>query len=175
MELIKEIYEGDIGIKSEEGKILYDIRKAARAVVFNKEKQMPMLFVSKNNYHKLPGGGIEGQESNLEALEREIEEEVGAKVKIGGEIGLVIEYRNQHQLLQLSYCYFAEIVDELQKPDFTDEEISNGFQLEWYSIDKALETVRNDQPYDYVGKFIQQRDLTILTRAKELMDKELKL
>lgn len=40
----------------------FKVRKAARAIVFDKDKNIGILFVANHNYHKLPGGGIEDGE-----------------------------------------------------------------------------------------------------------------
>ena len=95
MELITEIYEEHIGHIKLDSEELYKVRKASRAVLFNSLNQIALPFVSKNMYHKLPGGGIEKGESIIEALNREIIEEVGAKIDIISEIGTIIEYRDK--------------------------------------------------------------------------------
>ena len=172
MELLREIYEKDIGIKSCEEKQLYEVRKAARAIVINHKEQMALLFVSKNNYHKLPGGGLEKQENIEEALGREILEEVGVKGEIIDEVGVIIEYRSQFKLLHISYCYLVQVINELEKPKFTEDEISNGFELKWIGIEEALDVLKSDKPHDYVGKFIQERDLTFLSSAKKLIESD---
>ena len=53
VEIIKEIYEGDIGFKTIEDRISYSLRKAARAVIISSSNQIAVLYVSKDNYHKL--------------------------------------------------------------------------------------------------------------------------
>jgi hypothetical protein len=41
---------------SEEEVKNYSTREAGRAVVFNENKNIALLYVSKENYYKLPGG-----------------------------------------------------------------------------------------------------------------------
>lgn len=48
----------------------YQIRKAARAIVRNQNNEIAILAVTTENYHKLPGGGVENGEDMLMALER---------------------------------------------------------------------------------------------------------
>ena len=157
MNLIKEIYLED-DIKCEK----YNIRKAARSVAFNDENKIAILNVSRYNYHKLPGGGIEDGEDIYEALRREMLEEVGANIEVTGEIGTIIEYRNKFELLQISYCYKANIVGELMSTNFTDKELSGGFMLEWRTLDEAIEMLKSDKPANYEGEFIIKRDLEFL-------------
>ena len=49
----------------------YKERRASRAVVFDREKNIALLRITKKYFHKLPGGGIEDGESIADALERE--------------------------------------------------------------------------------------------------------
>lgn len=170
MELIKEIYEKDIGYKNENTEITYKLRKASRSIVLNGSKKIALLYVSKNKYHKLPGGGIEAGEDIKTALNREVMEEAGVNINILGEIGAIIEYRNKHELLQISYCYYSEVKGEIKEPSFTEEEINNGFKLKWVSLDEGISILENDIPDNYVGKFIQRRDLLFLKSACFLLN-----
>ena len=166
MELVKEIFEKDIGYNYENIDIAYKLRKASRSIVITDSGEIALLYVSKNNYHKLPGGGIElGEDINI-ALNREVMEEVGVNIDVLGEIGTIIEYRNKHELLQISYCYYSRVKGDIKETSFTDEEINNGFQLKWVTLDEAISIIENDTPDNYVGKFIQSRDLLFLKRAK---------
>ena len=165
MELIKEIYDDASEQYTDH---TYRIRKASRAVVINDRDEIAILFVSKGNYHKLPGGGIKSNETIYDALKREVEEVVGAQIEDIQEIGITIEYRNQEELLQLSYGYLAKATGELKDPMYTVNE-DDGFVLRWVPIQIAIEIIKQDMPADYVGTFIQQRDLEFLLKADELI------
>ncbi|MBU3093516.1 NUDIX domain-containing protein [Clostridium sp. CF011] len=166
MELIKEIYEKDIGYNYEDIGISYKLRKASRSIVLNDSRKIALLYVSKNNYHKLPGGGIEAGEDRNIALNREVKEEAGVNIDILGEVGTIIEYKNMQKLLQISYCFYSKVKGCIKQPSFTDEEIDNGFQLKWVALDEAILILENDTPDNYIGKFIQIRDLLFLKRAE---------
>ena len=112
MHLIKEITEKEVTNNSTVlSGIKYTLRKAARAVLF-KDDKIAILFVSKNNYHKLPGGGIEPGENIHEALQREILEETGCTSEIGEPIGITIEYKDMVGFLQISYVFSAVVIKE---------------------------------------------------------------
>ncbi|TMV50321.1 NUDIX domain-containing protein [Paenibacillus mesophilus] len=167
MKLLAEIAEEDIGYEMPQTENNYRVRKASRAIVVNALKQIALLYVSKQNYHKLPGGGIERGESIADALSREIMEEVGVEIKVNGEVGLIIEYRDRFELLQISYCFFASMERTKEGPSFTEEEQQDGFELKWVELEEAIELVRDDVPTNYVGRFIQKRDYAFLRAFQE--------
>lgn len=172
MELIREITESDANIPPSSKKdIRYELRKAARALVFNREGKIAILFASKFNYHKLPGGGVEDGEDILTGLERELLEETGCKVEMRPQdVGVVIEYRSEDGLLQISYCYLADVIGEPGEVAFTEREIENGFELQWLSMEEAINFLENDAPASYFEKFVRARDLSFLKHAKEILD-----
>lgn len=47
-------------------------REAVRAVLLDERQMIPLLYVARHRYHKLPGGGIDDGESREVALEREL-------------------------------------------------------------------------------------------------------
>ena len=162
MRLLKTIADGDTNN--------YTIMEySARGVMLNDENKIPILFVSKYNYHKLPGGGIEQSESKYEALKREITEETGCKIEIQGEVGEIALYFTRFKVEQHSYCYFGKIIKK-GIPQFTKEEIEEGFELQWYKLSEALEVLKNDNPDNYEGSLIQRRDIEFLKEAKELFN-----
>ncbi|MFH1456099.1 MAG: NUDIX domain-containing protein [archaeon] len=168
MQLLKEIRDKDLGIDPKE-EVKYRLRMAARAVLLDKNNKIALLHVTKHHYHKLPGGGIEDEEQILAALQREIMEEAGCTLNVKENVGIIIEYRDEHEILQLSFCYLGNVKENSKKLDFTEKEISLGFELIWVDINEAIELLEKAEPTSYSGKFIIKRDLTFLKKAKELM------
>jgi ADP-ribose pyrophosphatase YjhB (NUDIX family) len=171
MELIREIYDSDIdsddlGYREK----FYEMRKAARAIVFNENQEVAILYSRKNEYHKLPGGGVEEGESLIESLKREIKEEVGCDSEIKGELGIVIECKNGHKKIQISYCYIANIKGDIMNTSYTKNEILEEFRLKWMSLDAAIRIFKEDSPLDYTGKFIRERDLTFLKKMRDISE-----
>jgi len=170
MKLLKQLKDADFPYDHPD----IEIRSAARAVLFDDKNFVPILFVSKHNYHKLPGGGIKPSEDKMKGLEREVLEEVGSNIKVSGEIGKIVEYRSKenfdwiYDLKQTSYCYLGKITSK-GTPKFTKTEINDGFQLIWLTLDQAISVLSSDQPNNQEGKFIRERDLTFLSAAKDLI------
>ncbi len=169
MQLIKEITHGDIGLAGSMKDVKYRVRKATRAVLCNDAFQIALLHVAKDGYYKLPGGGLENSESVSAALRREIYEEVGSGLQILQKIGVVIEYREQHELLQISYNFLCKTVGELVRPRLTAKELNLGFKPIWLDIDEAIGAVSSYMGEKYTAKFIASRDLCILRQAKTLL------
>ena len=85
------------------------------------------------------------------------------------ELGIIEEYRNEHELNQLSYCFLANLVDGKGTPTLEDSEIAEGFETVWMSIEEAITAFEADEAdmKNYSGKFMCLRDLTFLREAQK--------
>lgn len=162
MELLKIINPDKIDEKNIAD---WQYRKAARAVVFDIENKVGLLHVKKENYYKLPGGGIEEGEDIKTALDRECEEELGIEVEVIREIGIIIEFRTKFKLHQTSYCFIAKTSSEKKNPKFTDGEKSLCFEPVWVKPKEALKLLKSKQTSSYEGKFIRERDIIFMEKA----------
>lgn len=148
-------------------------RSAARAVLLDPNGQVYLLNVSKHDYHKLPGGGIDEGEDTKQALERELMEEVGCRAEIVADLGCIVEFRDYEAggLKQTSYCYLAKQVGEQQASALEVSELEEGmFEVKAESIDDAIALLERDDPDNLEGKFIQKRDLCFLRAAKQILN-----
>lgn len=145
-------------------------RKAARAVLLDKEGRVYLLNVGKYSFHKLPGGGIKESEEIIEALERELLEEVGCRAKVIAELGSVVEYKQFAGLIQTSYCYLAQQVGDQVESALEESELADGMsEVKANNIDEAIELILNDTPENKGGLFIKKRDLAFLQAAKNFL------
>lgn len=145
------------------------LRQAARAIVLDDDHRVALLHVSKKGFYKLPGGGVENGEDLLTALKRECREEAGSSIEVIRELGMIVEYRGKFGVRQESYCYIARLIGEKDQPDFTLHEKEDGFTLLWVPLDEALRLIAEAQPQDYLGNFVQPRDLTFLQEAARVL------
>lgn len=145
--------------------IEYVKRTAVRAILQDLEtKEIAIIHVSKGNYYKLPGGGVEDDEDHIVALTRELLEETGCRVTLDPSscFGKVEEFRND--LNQISYCYIANLVEDTGRRALTDLESAEGLSHSWVSVDKAIELMKNATPTSELGRFIKFRDLYLVER-----------
>ena len=118
-------------------------RDAARAIVL-RDRQILLLHTQRYDDYSLPGGGIDKDETPINGLIRELQEETGAQ-NIGNivEFGCYEEYRPWYrdnlQIVHMrSFCYRCSIDEQLQSPSFEAHEIANGMTPRWIDIDQAI-------------------------------------
>lgn len=147
-------------------------RHAARAIVRDTEGNIALLHATKNNYHKLPGGGVEDGEDKAAALDRECLEEIGCHIQNVRELGKIEEWRNRCDLPdtglhQTSFCYIADIRGEKGSPTLTESEIEEGFVTVWMPLEGAIAQLEREQAdrVHYEANFMTKRDLTFLKTA----------
>lgn len=170
MKLLREIHHSEIvpNTKDKDSSGFRE-RHAARAIVTDEDGRIALLYVGKYGYHKLPGGGVEDNEDIKQALKRELLEEIGCRAEVTAELGKVIEYRDEWDQKQISYCYLAKQIGEAGPPDFTEKELSEGFAIVWAkNIDEAIALLGQDAPEEYGATFIRERDLTFLETARAI-------
>jgi len=172
MKFLDEITEESLDIRPAE-EILgrsFTLRKSARSVVLNEKGEFSIQFVGKKNYYKLPGGGVEVDETIEGALRREIQEEVGCAIAIEKELGITIEYRTRHNLLHISYGFLARVQGEIGESAYERGEVDEGLTSLWFPPEKAVALINPSQPVDdYQGKFIVRREYAFLTEAIRML------
>ncbi len=144
-------------------------RQAARAVVFDDDKNVALLHVQKDNYYKLPGGGIEKDEDVITALKRECLEEIGCHIEVDQELGMVIEYREQYHMKQESFCFIAHTVGQKGTPTFSEKELRDQFKALWVPLAEAIRLATESNTEEYQGRFIIPRDLMLLQEAQKIL------
>lgn len=121
-------------------------RNSARGIII-KDKKIALVHSLKYDYYKLPGGGIEQNESNIDAVIRETAEETGLRVLRDSvrEYGFVHRIqkstrRDADVFVQDNYYYFCGVDDGTAEQNLCDYEQDERFTLEFASPQKAIET-----------------------------------
>lgn len=106
-------------------------RYGARGVILNSQNHVGLIYMSEVGFYKLPGGGIETNETKETAFTREIEEETGYRCQILCELGCIEEHKFQNNFLQLSYCFIGIADSGEKKCSLSEHEKSLGFEFVW--------------------------------------------
>ena len=140
-------------------------RIAVDAILFDRNNNIALLHLGKYDIYTIPGGGVDPDEDLITAIKREVLEETGYKCDIICDIGTTFENRAQHNFTQKRHYYIARVIGEKGELQLTDEEISEEITVCWHPIEKALQLIVDDNPSDYVCKFVRKRNIAALTEV----------
>ena len=151
-------------------------RTVVRAIVFDEEDKFYFVrAVRDDDFGKVTlietsGGGVEENEELLDAIKRELKEELGVEVDVVCKIGVVSDYYNlihRHNINNYFLCKVKSFGDKnLTKEEMDDFHLST-LRLSYEEACKEYEYRANSK----LGKLISNRELPILHRAKEILDK----
>ena len=151
-------------------------RNVVRAIVFDEEDKFYFVrAVRDDDFGKATlietsGGGVEENEELLDAIKRELKEELGVEVDVVCKIGVVSDYYNlihRHNINNYFLCKVKSFGDKkLTKEEMDDFHLST-LRLSYEEACKEYEDRANSK----LGKLISNRELPILHRAKEILDK----
>ena len=153
-------------------------RPSVRGIII-KNNQIAMIHSLTYDYYKFPGGGIEKNETHIDALIREVKEESGLKVIKNS----ISEYGYVHRIqkgdmedvfIQENYYYLCDVENTVYKQSLDEYEYQEKFTLEWVSPETVLDTNRN-HPHGEKQKHFQfeamsERECGVI----EILMKELK-
>ena len=170
---MKKLLLMDAGNYSENMK---EIRRiGVRAIAFKDDKLL--MLMCNDNELKLPGGGQDAGESDLDTLVRETCEETGYHVlrdtaEPFGEIEEKrLSYKEPMIWHQFNRLYFCDVDDNPEACKYTPHEIRLGFHPVWVTIEEALKV--NKAMIEAEGKSpLNQREYNSLLLIKEYMDKK---
>ena len=150
------------------------VRTAVRGIIFLDGKLL--LIEDNKNEVKLPGGGKEEGESDLDALIREVREETGYAVvpDSARPFGYIEEKRKSfgedkiwHQFSRL---YFCEVAGEPSDTDYSESERKHGMRVKTCTLDEAIE--ENRAMLNAIGELAwNQREYKTLLLIKEHLEK----
>jgi 8-oxo-dGTP diphosphatase len=144
------------------------VRPAARAVLVDEDGGVYLIRSHTEGYYKLPGGGVEADETLEIALAREVLEETGHLPEIIAPIGQVIQYRHDESFRQDSYAYLARTLGQIQAPELTADEAAAGYQVVRLPSLTAAITALEDLRHNPDWHSMLNRELAILRAAQTL-------
>ena len=146
----------------------FEKRTTARAVIFDSDDKVAIMFVSKIGIYMTPGGGLDGSETLEKGLRRECREEAGCNIQDIQEQGVIVSHRTgQIERTEICHIFTARVDGEKMEPIYMEDEIEEGTELHWYSIDEAIEKVNSYSPTNNNYASFQQRELFHLHLTKD--------
>lgn len=120
------------------------LRRAVRSLIFD-QSNILLIYSPINGDYKLPGGGVEENETDKDALAREIKEECGLRLKtINNKIGKIKEFKKAKEenidcFVMESEYYLCETIDRVfTELNLDDYEKDLEFKPVWIPIEEAL-------------------------------------
>jgi len=147
-------------------------RDSARAIIFFNGK-LVMIKSEMYGEYKFPGGGIDNNETHIDAILREVQEETGlyvlpASIKEYGKTLILRKGVNDDEIFeQESFYYLCDVDTKSCSPPKLDDgyETEYGYKLIYASFDEAINS--NEKLLDMPEIPWAQRDLTVLYELRE--------
>ena len=141
---MRQLFTIDLKDYNPDAKKFY--RPSVRGIIFDDEGKIAMIYSRKYHFYKFPGGGIEGAETYLETLAREIKEETGMTLipESAKEFGEVLKIQKGDESgkdtihIQQNYYYTCEVEDEIGDQNLDDGEKSLEFVLKFVPVEEAI-------------------------------------
>ncbi len=151
-------------------------RRVVRAIVFDDEGYFYFVRAERDDDFgrarviETAGGGVEGDEELEVAIRRELREELGAEVEVICKIGVVSDYYNLIHRHNINNYYLCRVISFGER-HLTEDEASR-WKLSTLKIcyEEAISEYEENNN-SRLGRLIRQRELPILLRAKEILDK----
>ena len=164
MTLLATITDTDLGFSYTMPAVPEETRTAVRAFLFDDEGRIAYMWSGREAQHKLPGGGVEGNETLEQALQREMWEETGCAIQNVQYLGYVEEHRGKGAYLQTSHLCIAQVQGEKGVPQFDENERARAFALKWLTPQQAIQlTVTENTSPEYGLRFQNAREQKLLT------------
>ena len=169
MELLFEIDKKDY---DPDGEVFS--RPSARAIIIQDGK-IAVIYSRKNQFYKIPGGGVESGEDNITAMIREVKEEVGLTVKPETikEFGYVHRIqRGKHEpvFVQDNFYYWCDVENSQELPQYSDAEMREEFVPVFVDLAEAIRVNEEFVKENSLNAMIE-RELRVLKMIRERLVK----
>ena len=172
---MKKLFTIDLKDYNPNGKKFY--RPSVRGIIFDDKNNIAMIYSKKYHFYKFPGGGIEGNETHLDTLAREIKEETGMTLipETAKEFGEVLKVQKGDEVgentihIQQNFYYTCRVEDKIGEQDLDDGEKDLDFVLKFVPVEKAIQANAAFESSDSFKKQMAEREKRVLEIIKETL------
>jgi len=149
--------------------------QSVRVVLLDDKNLVAVLYVGKVKFYTLPGGGIEEGETPEQAAIREVLEETGCDSEIIHTLGIIEENSKTCDWNGINTCFIMKTKGIKGVQSLTEIESDEETEVRWYDLHEALKIITNQkisarsEKEEGIGKIIQERDITLLNGAIEIL------
>lgn len=144
-----------------------EIRIAVKGIIKNNLNEILMIRLETDDdvIIKLPGGGVENNETYESALIREIKEETGFSICKISQFGCSLDFVEEWNIGIVTIFMEADLEENKKKSsqNLTDLEKNQNLTYEWLSIKSAILKIRENKK-NFYSSLISNRDLNILLK-----------
>ncbi len=130
-----------------------EVSKSVGAVILNTKNQVLLVFQKKNKYWEFPKGKVENAETEIQTLQREIEEETGIKrFRMAKRFRKVMYYNFQYKgrTIQRRVVYF--LIKTADRVRISDEHT----EYAWVPLERAKERLKHKNQINLIDQVIQR-------------------
>lgn len=175
---MKRLFTIDLKDYNPEGKKFY--RPSVRGIIFDDKGNVAMIYSQRYHYYKFPGDGIEGNETHIETLAREIKEETGMKLipESAEEFGEVLRIQGNNEAdedviwVQYNYYYTCRVEDEIGEQDLDEGEKDADFVLRFVPIEEAIKANAAFEGKPFKKQMVERERRVLETIKTRLSNKD---
>ena len=165
---MKKLFTIDLRDYDENWEKLY--RPSVRGIILDDKGNVAMIYSQKYHFYKFPGGGIEGDETHIETLAREIKEETGMTLipESVKEFGEVLKIQKGDEAgentihIQQNFYYTCNVEKKIGLQSLDDGEKALDFVLQFIPIKEAIRVNADFESNNSFMKQMAERERRVL-------------